>query len=861
MRRKPGPSAALIVLACALLTVAPQSAHAANVPSTACSVFPTNNIWNTDISSLPVNSHSSAWLASSGATSGRLLHPDFGGPPYGIPFNVVDSSHATTNFTFQYPGESDPGPYPYGSDLVREAPTDSHLLTVNKDSCKLYETFATDYAGPSTAGSGAIFDLGSNQLRPAGWTSADAAGLPIFPGLVRLDEVQAGFIGHAIRFTVQQSDNSYLWPARHQAGSASNPNLPPMGARFRLKSSFSTSTFGASAQVVLAAMKTYGLIVADNGSNWFFQGTMDAGWDAGPYPTMIAELKTVPASAFEAIDESSLMVDPNSAQAGVATGPTNVTATPGNNSVSVSWTAPTSSGSAAITSYIVTAYDGCTIQGAMTVSGSPPATTVVFTGLTNGSAYTFKVAAVNSYGVGPQSLASNVVIPAGGTAPSWLTACSTKQYSLSRSNGSSWADMDPAKLGVTFTPATSSWAVVTANVDLWTSNPGYNQDIGVAVSGPLFPTAPLQPEAWKESGGFAGTFSPNAATVQAVIAVAASATYTVKLQWKANRPDPGAIFAGAGPIAGDYSPTRLTVRLIPAFPATVFSATTATQPCLMGSSSGWQDVDPANLSVSFTPPAGSWVAVVSGNGDLFTSTAGYNQDIGVALSGGNVYPTIPGQPEAWKESGGFAGTYSPNAAYVEAALPVAGGTPYRARLQWKANKAGPGNIHIGAGPIGGRFSPTTLTVILVPAPGAGGGSSAQYSQADSDGATWKAMDATSLKVTLSPALSSSYLISANADLWTSVAGYNQDVGIMAAGGAYGTGTLVAWKESGGFAGTYSPNAAFVATDLHPQGGATYTFWVVWKANRGAKVANAIYAGAGPINARYSTTSLTVQQLS
>jgi hypothetical protein len=318
--------AVVVALAAAAVpSTIPSSVAAATVPGTGCHVFPADNVWNADISGLPVNSHSAAWLASSGAAT-HLLHPDFGGPPYGIPFNVVHTTHATTNFTFQYWDESDPavaspqpqGPYPYGSDLVREAPTDSHLLSIDQDTCKLYETGGTDINGPSTGWSGAIFDLNSDHLRPAGWTSADAAGLPIFPGLVRLDEVQAGAIGHAIRFTVQQSDKSYLWPARHQAGSASNANLPPMGARFRLKSGYSISGFGHEAQVVLTAMKHYGLIVADNGSDWYFQGTMDAGWNLGPYPAMISQLKTVPASAFEAVDESSLMVDPNSAQVSTA---------------------------------------------------------------------------------------------------------------------------------------------------------------------------------------------------------------------------------------------------------------------------------------------------------------------------------------------------------------------------------------------------------------------------------------------------------------------------------------------------------------------------------------------------------------
>ncbi len=309
----------MALVAAAMPAILPGSAAAAPVPGTGCAVFPADNVWNADISRLPVNAHSAAWLASTGAGT-TLLHPDFGAKPYGIPFNVVHSSHATTNFDFLYWDESDPavatkqpqGPYPYGADLAIEAPTDSHLLTIDQDTCKLYETGGTKYNGPSTAWSGAIFDLHSDQLRPAGWTSADAAGLPIFPGLVRLDEVQAGFIGHAIRFTVQQSDKSYLWPARHQAGSANDPNLPPMGARFRLKSSFSLSGFGPAAQVVLRAMQHYGLIVADNGSDWFFQGTTDAGWNAGPYPAMITQLKTVPAGAFEAVDESSLMVDPNS---------------------------------------------------------------------------------------------------------------------------------------------------------------------------------------------------------------------------------------------------------------------------------------------------------------------------------------------------------------------------------------------------------------------------------------------------------------------------------------------------------------------------------------------------------------------
>src|ERR1700681_528730 len=249
-------------------------------PGTSCPVFPADNVWNTDISALPVNSHSAAWLSSTGAASGRLLHPDFGGPPYGIPLNVVTSSHAAANFDFLYWQESDPtvptkqpqGPYPYGSDLVIEAPTDSHLLTIVSDTCKLYETFATDYNGPHTGGSGAVFDLSSNALRPDTWTSADAAGLPILPGLVRYDEVASGVISHALRCTVDESQNGFIHPATHQAG-VNNPADPPMGLRLRLKASFDLSPFHGESLVILTALKKYGMLLADNGSSLYINGS------------------------------------------------------------------------------------------------------------------------------------------------------------------------------------------------------------------------------------------------------------------------------------------------------------------------------------------------------------------------------------------------------------------------------------------------------------------------------------------------------------------------------------------------------------------------------------------------------------
>jgi hypothetical protein len=448
--------------------------------------------------------------------------------------------------------------------------------------------------------------------------------------------------------------------------------------------------------------------------------------------------------------------------------------------------------------------------------------------------------------------------------PSWASACSTKQYALSGNNGTTWVNVDTTNLSTTFTPSVDSWAIVSGNADLFTSTNGYNQDLGVALSGGIYPTTLGQPEAWEESGGFAGTLSPNAAYVQKAIPVLNGVAYTARLVWKANRSDPGKIFIGAGPIGGSYSPTRLTVQLIPNSAATVFTKFVTTQQPLTGSDGArWQDIDTTNLRVDFTPPTGTWTAFVSGNADLFTDTAGFNQDIGVALTGG-AFPTNTGQPEAWKESGGFAGTFSPNAAFVQAPLTVSGGTAYTARLVWKANQEDPGSIYAGAGPISTKFSPTTLTVILVPlgAPAAVvAGSTQQYSLANSNGSTWVAVDTTALKVTLSPSVDSSYMLSVNADLFTSVAGYNQDVGIMVSGGTFGVGTLVAWKESGGFGGTFSPNAALVTTNLNVAGGTTYMVSAVWKANRNHLVSNAIFIGAGPIKTRYSPTWLTAIRLS
>jgi hypothetical protein len=285
-----------------------------------CAMFPADNVWNTNISQLPVDPQGAEWMASMDSATTNL-HPDFGPSddptnPYGIPFTVVSPTQPLVNLTFQYASESDAGPYPFGPETPIEGGAqstgDRHAIMVNPTTCTLYELYDAQYsASRSTAGSGAIWNLNSNALRPAGWTSADAAGLPILPGLVRYDEVTTGSITHAIRMTAESTDTSYVWPARHQAGTSSNPDLPPMGARFRLRASYNISGYSAQAQVVLRAMQQYGLILADNGSNWYFGGTADPAWPSA----LVKELKQVPASAFEAVDESSLMTSANSGQA------------------------------------------------------------------------------------------------------------------------------------------------------------------------------------------------------------------------------------------------------------------------------------------------------------------------------------------------------------------------------------------------------------------------------------------------------------------------------------------------------------------------------------------------------------------
>lgn len=282
-------------------------------------MFPSNNIWNTPVNTLPVSANSATYVTTIGASTG--LHPDFGsglwdGGPIGIPFITVPGTQTKYPATFTYADESDPGPYAIPLSAPIEGGSgstgDRHAIAVDINNCILYELYS---AYPQTAswqaGSGAIFNLASNALRPAGWTSTDAAGLPILPGLVRYDEVAAGEIRHALRFTVPSTQKAYVWPARHFASSLTDPKYPPMGQRFRLKASFNISTFPASVQVILRALQKYGMMIADNGSAWYISGAPDSRWNN----TDLNTIKNVPGSAFEAVDVSSLMVDVNSGQA------------------------------------------------------------------------------------------------------------------------------------------------------------------------------------------------------------------------------------------------------------------------------------------------------------------------------------------------------------------------------------------------------------------------------------------------------------------------------------------------------------------------------------------------------------------
>ena len=296
--------------------------HAQATAISGVQIFPQDHVWNVPIDDLPVDARSADYVSTIGATS--HLHPDFGagtwqGSPIGIPYNIVNNTVSKKNVIFGYADESDRLPYPIPANPLIEGGAactgDCHILMVQTDEKKLYELYAAHKLpnGTWSAGSGAIYDLNGYDLRPDGWTSADAAGLAILPGLVRYEEVAAGEITHAIRFTAEDTQREYIWPARHYASSITDPRYPPMGQRFRLKASFDTSGYRPQSKVVLEALRKYGMLLADNGGNWFISGVPDERWNNDD----LNDLKELKGSDFEAVDESSLMIDPDSGRADV----------------------------------------------------------------------------------------------------------------------------------------------------------------------------------------------------------------------------------------------------------------------------------------------------------------------------------------------------------------------------------------------------------------------------------------------------------------------------------------------------------------------------------------------------------------
>ncbi|KAA0222849.1 MAG: hypothetical protein EDS66_04395 [Planctomycetota bacterium] len=295
-----------------MLILATAAARAEDVPQ----IFPPDNPWNTDISAYPVHPNSDHFLASIGLDRG--LHPDFGtvwnGAPNGIPYVLVNDAQPEVRIRFRaYKDESDPGPYPVPPDAPIEGGPDSngdrHVLVIDVDNLKLYEmyrAFPRRNGQKWRADCGAVWDLTSNDLRPWYWTSADAAGLPIFAGLVRYDEVvEKGEINHALRFTVSRTQRGFILPATHFASDLRDPNLPPMGLRVRLRADYDVSTFSPNVQVILTALKKYGMIVADNGSNWYISGVPDPRWDDDE----LHELGQVKGRDFEVVDTGPIISD------------------------------------------------------------------------------------------------------------------------------------------------------------------------------------------------------------------------------------------------------------------------------------------------------------------------------------------------------------------------------------------------------------------------------------------------------------------------------------------------------------------------------------------------------------------------
>ena len=449
-----------VVFALALLCAA---SHVRAAPPTVggCQVFPANNYWNTPIDQLPVHASSAAWVNTIGVT--KKLHADWGNvlaDNYGIPFITVTAAQPKVPVAFDVSEESDAGPYPIPPNAPIEGGAastgDRHVLVIETTNCILYEIgVGVPVSGGLSwnAYSGAKFDLKTNgPLRPADFTSADAAGLPIFPGLVRWEEIAAGEIAHAIRFTAnliwgrEGGNYKYLWPARHYSGFNTDANRPPMGARFRLKSSFVIpNNFDPATKVILRAMQKYGLVLADAGSDWFFQGVSDVNFP----DAVFTQLATVAGSNFEAVETSLMQINVNSGEAvqpaGSATAP-NAPAigTPiaGNGQVWILFVPPASNGGSPITAYTATCVGGSSASASVSRAASP----ITVVGLVNNTSYTCSVTATNAIGVSVPS-ASVSVTPSAATTLALVNTLSRKTHT-----GIGAFDIDVASLPLTVEP-------------------------------------------------------------------------------------------------------------------------------------------------------------------------------------------------------------------------------------------------------------------------------------------------------------------------------------------------------------------------------------------------------------------------
>ena len=539
--------------------------------------------------------------------------------------------------------------------------------------------------------------------------------------------------------------------------------------------------------------------------------------------------------------------------------PTAVTTTSsGAGDVGATWTAPSDAALNDLTGYTATLYSAK--RTVVTSQSLPSSTTSVdFSSEPSGVPYYIGVASSNTTGTGAVGQGNSVTPFGGADSPQAMNATSTQQYFLPNSDGTSWQRIDETNLSFEITTgATSETVVLSGNADLWTGNAGVNQDLGICMQ--ISPTATDTCTnenliAWKESGGKAGTFSPNAAFVQTVATLSASTVYRFDLVWKSNTPSIGKTIAvGAG--GGPYSPTSLTAHVVDSSEQTAFSTSQYTLPSSDGTT--WNKVDTTNLELHVAAPLNTEQVVISGNADLWTGTAGINQDLGILISPAADCGNGSSTTAAWKESGGYAGTFSPNAAFVQTVCTLSAGQAYTVDLAWKANHSTNNTIFMAAGS-STPHSPTRLTLFALPTNisptlWATQAITTQQHLSNSDGTDYAPLGGVTSGL-LSPSVNETVLLSANVDLWTANAGVNQDVGIFVTVNGVLQTTPVGWKESGGNGGTFSPNAAFLQVEYPMSAGNTYTFSLYWKTNH--STGGTIFAGAGPLGGLYSPTRLLV----